>query len=101
MASEDLIKEVIPSASTKDDVSPLPLPSPVPATLYLCLDSILATSAEIYGVHLSDSSKTVLLKGSDMARYLESLGGKVQVVDFEALKAAAPPAPPPSAKAAA
>ncbi|ORX33389.1 hypothetical protein BD324DRAFT_654183 [Kockovaella imperatae] len=99
LASEDLIKEVIPSAQSKDDVSSLALPS-IPSTLHVCLDSALASSSEAYGVHLTSSSKTVLLKGTDLKSYLESLtsGGNVQVVDFAALKAAAPaPSAPASA----
>jgi prolyl-tRNA synthetase len=103
LASEDLIKEVIPSAGSKDDVSPLPLPTPIPSTLNLVLDAAVAESAEQHAVHLTSSSSTILLKGSDIKSYLESLyeGGQgVKVVDFKEIKASAP-APQPKKEAAA
>ncbi|WWD16234.1 proline-tRNA ligase [Kwoniella shandongensis] len=93
LASEDLIKEVLPSAATKDDVSALALPKPVPQTLHLILDAALAQSEEQHAVHLTASSTTVLLKGSDIKSYLDSLlenGEGVKVVDFAELKASAP-----------
>jgi prolyl-tRNA synthetase len=95
LANEDLIKDILPSASTKDDVSPLPLPTPIPETLYLVLDKVVAGSEEVYAVHLGKSSSTILMKGVEIKQYLESLGGGkegVRVVDFEEL-AAANPAP--------
>jgi prolyl-tRNA synthetase len=92
LASEDLIKEVIPSASSKDDVSALPLPTPVPSTLHLLLDSALAASSAEHAVHLTASSSTILLKGSDIKAYLDSLvqGEGVKIVDFAELKSEAP-----------
>lgn len=104
LASEDLIKEVLPSAGSKDDVSPLPLPSPIPSTLHVCLDSVLASSSADHAVHLTSSSKTIVLKGVDIKKYLESLvaggEGEVKVIDFEELKKNAP-APAPKKEAAA
>ncbi|KAK4689110.1 prolyl-tRNA synthetase, partial [Tremellales sp. Uapishka_1] len=93
LASEDLIKEVIPSAASKDDVSPLPLPAPVPETLHLLLDSALASSSSSHALHLTASSSTILLKGTDIKSYLESIVSAaegVKVVDFAELKNAAP-----------
>lgn len=104
LASEDLIKEVLPSAGSKDDVSALPLSSPVPETLHVLLDSVLANSSSEYAVHLSKSSSTILLKGADIKQYLDSLvkkEGGVEVVDFAVLKAAQPPAPAKENKTAA
>lgn len=105
LASEDLIKEVIPSAASKDDVSALPLPTPVPSTLHLLLDAALASSADEHAIHLTSSSSTIFLKGTDIKQYLESLvqgreGDGVQIVDFKEIKANAP-APPPKKEAAA
>jgi len=103
LASEDLIKEVIPSAASKNDVSPLPLPSPVPETLHLLLDSEVANSTAEHAVHLTSSSSTILLKGVDIKSYLESLVSNkdgVKIVDFKEIKANAP-APPPKKEAAA
>ena len=97
LASEDLIKEVIPSAGSKDDVSPLPLPAPIPETLHLILDSEVANSSAQHAVHLTNSSSTILLKGVDIKSYLESLVANkdgVKVVDFKEIRANAP-APPP------
>ncbi|WVR05466.1 proline-tRNA ligase [Kwoniella sp. DSM 27419] len=98
LASEDLIKEVVPSSASKDDISALALPTPVPETLHLVLDAALAKSEEDHAFHLTASSTTVLLKGSDIKSYLDSLvqGDGVKVVDFAELKANAP-APEPRA----
>lgn len=89
LASEDLIKQVLPTAASKDDVSPLPLAS-IPSTLFLLLDQALATSDELHAVHMSASSSTVLLKGTEIKAYLESLkegeGEGVKVVDFSEFK---------------
>ena len=96
LASEDLIKQVIPAASSKDDVSPLPLES-IPSTLYVVLDQALAQSEQSYALHMSASSSTVLMKGTDIKVYLESLvsgesgsdatgAGAVKIVDFSELK---------------
>ena len=90
LASEDTIKEVIPSAASKDDVSSLALPAPVPSSLHLVLDSALASSSTPYAVHLTSSSSTIVIKGKEIKTYLESLGGEVKVVDFAELKAYAP-----------
>jgi len=91
LASEDLIKSVLPSAGSKDDVSPLPLSS-IPETLHLLIDQKLADSQEEHAVHLTASSSTVLIKGGDLKAYLESLkeGGEVKIVDFTQVRAAAP-----------
>ena len=99
LAPEDLIKEIIPSASTKDDVSALPLPSPVPATLHLLLDAAIASSSNEWAVHLTSSSSTVLLKGGDVQKYLESLNGEgeVRVIDFADMKAPEAPKKEPAA----
>jgi prolyl-tRNA synthetase len=88
LASEDLIKSVLPSAGSKDDVSPLPLSS-IPETLHLLIDQKLAESQEEHAVHLTASSSTVLIKGGDLKSYLESLqqGGEVKIVDFDKVKA--------------
>lgn len=102
LASEDLIKQVVPSAASKDDVSALPLPSPVPTTLFVLLDSALASSSDAYALHLTSSASTVFLKGTELKAYLESLTATpegVRVVDFAELKANAP-APAPRAPAA-
>ncbi|WVQ99040.1 proline-tRNA ligase [Kwoniella sp. CBS 9459] len=98
LASEDLIKEVIPSAASKDDVSAVALPTPIPETLHLLLDAALAQSEEQHALHLTSSATTVLLKGSDIKSYFDSLvqGDGVKVVDFAELKASAP-APAPKA----
>ncbi|KGB79560.3 hypothetical protein CNBG_5398 [Cryptococcus deuterogattii R265] len=91
LASEDLIKQVIPSAASKDDVSAFALPKPVPETLHLLLDAELAKSEEQHAVHLTSSATTLLIKGSDIKAYLDSLveGEGVKVVDFAELKASA------------
>lgn len=93
LASEDLIKSVLPSAGSKDDVSPLPLSS-IPETLHCLLDQKLAESQEEHAVHLTASSTTVLIKGGDLKSYLESLkeGGDVKLVDFSQVKAEPKPA---------
>jgi prolyl-tRNA synthetase len=103
LANEDLIKQVLPSAGSKDDVSALPLASPAPAELKVILDATLASSNDEYAVHLAQSSTTILLKGKDIKVYLDSLINEgVEVVDFAALKAAQPaPSPAPSKSAAA
>lgn len=97
LASEDLIKDVLPSAGSKDDVSALSLPAPVPATLHLVLDKELAEASEDFAVHLTRSSSTILLKGTDIKSYLESLveaEGAVKIVDLAELQASVPaPAP--------
>ncbi|OWZ80070.1 proline-tRNA ligase [Cryptococcus neoformans Bt85] len=92
LASEDLIKEVIPSAASKDDVSAFALPKPVPETLHLLLDAKLAKSEEQHAIHLTSSATTLLIKGSDIKAYLDNLveGEGVKVIDFAELKASAP-----------
>ncbi|WVQ78598.1 proline-tRNA ligase [Cryptococcus sp. DSM 104549] len=103
LAQEVLIKEVLPSAASKDDVSALALPTPVPETLHVLLDAAVAQSEENHAVHLTSSATTILLKGSDIKTYLDSLiqGDGVRVVDFAELQASAPaPAPAPPAAAA-
>ncbi|EIW66374.1 hypothetical protein TREMEDRAFT_45824 [Tremella mesenterica DSM 1558] len=82
LASLDLIKEVIPAAQTPEDVSPLLLTSPIPETLHVVLDAALAESEEIFAIHGTTSGSSVLLKGTEIKIWLESLGGEVQVVDF-------------------
>ncbi|KAL1411004.1 hypothetical protein Q8F55_001949 [Vanrija albida] len=98
LANEDLIKQVIPSAASKDDVSSLALPAPVPATLFLLLDAAIASSSEDFALHLTSSATTVVLKGTEVKAYLESISSPeaVRVVDFVELKASAP-APAPKA----
>ena len=93
LASEDLIKSVLPSAASKDDVSPLSLSS-IPETLFLLIDQKLAESTEEHAVHLTASSSTVLIKGSELKSYLESLsqGGEVRTTDFTQVKAEPKPA---------
>lgn len=91
-----------PWARTDDviSVSPLPLPSPVPSTLHLLLDAALASSADPYAVHLTSSSSTIFLKGTDIKTYLESIVSEasgVRVVDFSELKSAAPAEKPAAA----
>lgn len=101
LANEDLIKQVIPSAASKDDVSALSLPAPVPSTLYIILDSALASSSDSFALHLTSSSSTVLLKGSEIKAYLESVTASpeaIRVVDFVELKASAPAAAPKAPK---
>ncbi|WWC60772.1 proline-tRNA ligase [Kwoniella dejecticola CBS 10117] len=106
LSSEDLIKSVFPSAASKDDVSALALPSPKDENIYLILDQALANSEDQHAFHLTSSSSTILLKGSDIKTYLESLiegeGDKqtVRLVDFAELKANAPAPPPAGAKPA-
>ncbi|EJT51495.1 proline-tRNA ligase [Trichosporon asahii var. asahii CBS 2479] len=100
LAAADLIKQVIPSAESKDDVSALPLPSPVPSTLFIVLDKAVASSSDLFALHLTTSASTVFLKGTDVKAYLESIAPSpeaVRVVDFAELKANAPA---PQAKAA-
>ncbi|BEJ12307.1 hypothetical protein CspHIS471_0207670 [Cutaneotrichosporon sp. HIS471] len=93
LANEDLIKQVVPSAASKDDVSALPLPAPVPSTLFVVLDSALAASSDAFALHLTSSASTVLLKGTEIKAYLQSLTATpdaVRVLDFAELKANAP-----------
>lgn len=58
------------------------------------LDSSLAASTSLYAVHPTTSDSTIFLSGVDLAKFLTSLGDSVKVVDFAALKAAAPAAAP-------
>ncbi|ODN75029.1 bifunctional glutamate/proline-tRNA ligase [Cryptococcus amylolentus CBS 6039] len=92
LASEDLIKEVLPSAASKDDVSALAVPAPKAETLHLLLDAALAQSEDAFALHLTTSATTVLIKGSEIKKYLDNVAGGegVKVVDFAELKAAAP-----------
>ncbi|KAL7424289.1 hypothetical protein Q5752_001879 [Cryptotrichosporon argae] len=98
LASEDLIKEVIPSTASKDDVSALPLPSPLSDKadfkLYLLLDQALVESEALHAVHLTASSSTALLSGPQIKAYLESVVSApldLRVVNFAALASVAPP----------
>ncbi|WVQ76515.1 proline-tRNA ligase [Cryptococcus sp. DSM 104548] len=92
LASEDLIKDVLPSAGSKDDVSALAVPAPKAETLHLLLDAALAQSDDAFALHLTTSATTVLIKGSDIKKYLDNIAGGegVKVVDFAELKASAP-----------
>lgn len=95
LASLDLVKEVLPSAQSADDVSVLSISAPAPENVIFVLDSSLASSEEEYAVHLSKSSTTVLVKGKDLKSWIEGLGKngqEVKVLDFAA--AAASPAEP-------
>jgi prolyl-tRNA synthetase len=61
--------------------------------LHLVLDSVVAGSDAVYGVHLGTSATTILLKGVQIKEYLESLKGGVEgvrVVDFKELAASQP-----------
>lgn len=50
------------------------------------IDEALATSSETFAVKAGASDKTLLLKGSDIAKYLESTGAKSHLIDFTELK---------------
>lgn len=90
LASEDLLKETLGSAS-KDDVTPLSLSQPAPETLHIVLDAAIA-QAPLVAVHGTTSATTLVLKGEDVASYVKGLKkeGEVKVVDFEELKAQQP-----------
>lgn len=63
------------------------------------VDSSLAASSSLYAVHPSTSDSTIFLSGTDLAKFLTSLGkDSIKTVDFAALKAAAPAAPPKADK---
>lgn len=88
LASEDLLKETLGSAS-KDDVTPLSIPQPAPETLHIVLDAAIKDEA-LVAVHGATSASTVLMSGKDVAEYVKALkgAGEVKEVDFKELKAA-------------
>ncbi|WWD01051.1 proline-tRNA ligase [Kwoniella sp. B9012] len=105
LASEDLIKSVLPSSASKDDVSALALPAnpTIDENIHLILDQSLAQSQDQHALHLTSSNTTILLKGQDIKSYLDSISkdNAVRLVDFAELKASAPAPTAPAAKPAA
>ncbi|PWN50876.1 putative proline-tRNA ligase [Violaceomyces palustris] len=105
LAAPDLLQEFL--GATKDDVSPLSINSANAAPLIVALDSAIASSSESFAVHASSADQTLFMTGTDIAKYLESTGAKVNFLNFEELKNAAPAAPaaakpasaPPASKA--
>lgn len=49
------------------------------------LDQSLATSSGRYAVHAASSEKSIFLPGTDIAKYLESTGADLKIVDFSKL----------------
>jgi prolyl-tRNA synthetase len=70
-------------------VSPLSITAANASSVVLVLDSALASSDDTFVMHAFSSEKSVALKGTDIAKYLQSTGVKTHTVNFEELKAAA------------
>ena len=102
LATPELLTEFL--NATKDDVSPLSINKDNSASLIVALDAALATSMDSFAVHAASAEETLFMTGAEIAKYLQSTGAKVEVVDFEKLKAeaaAAAAAPKPSKPSAA
>lgn len=89
IASDDLLKETLGSAS-KDDVSPLAL-TKAPETLHIVLDKAIE-SAGLVALHGENSETSVIMKGEEVVKFVKGLkgDGEVKVVDFEEMKKAQP-----------
>ncbi|GHJ87251.1 hypothetical protein NliqN6_3653 [Naganishia liquefaciens] len=97
VASEDLMKEVMPGVQSKDDLSILLLPAPLAPTLHVLIDEALVSSSAPIAIHGSSSASTVFLAGAQIKSFLESLQdaqtnaaegavAQIRVVDFTAMK---------------
>lgn len=91
LAAADVLQETF--GATKDDVSPLSINKANAEKIVVALDASLAASSDKQAVHAGSSDKTLLLSGQDIAKYLESTGTKVEIIDFAALKAETATAP--------
>lgn len=89
---------MLTGTSSYVSVSALLLPAPLSPNLHVLLDSTLASSEALYALHVASSSETILLKGTDVKAYINSLRAEdapevsatstgVREVDFAALKA--------------
>ncbi|KDN36289.1 putative proline-tRNA ligase [Tilletiaria anomala UBC 951] len=88
LAAPELLQEFF--NATKDDVSPLSITSSNASQITLVIDSALASSSDSFALKAGSSDKTMLLKGTDIAKYLESSGAKAHLIDFAELKKDAP-----------
>ncbi|SPO38151.1 probable proline-tRNA ligase [Pseudozyma flocculosa] len=87
LATPELLKEFL--GATKDDVSPLSINTNNAGPLIVALDAALATSSDSFAVHAAAADQTLFMTGAEIAKYLQSTGAKVEVVDFSKLKAEA------------
>lgn len=104
LAAPELLKEFL--NASKDDVSALSITRENASQLVAVLDAGLATSTDHFAVHAASSEQTLFMTGAEIAKYLQSTGVKLEVVDFAKLKAeAATPvakaSAPPSSSASA
>lgn len=76
-------------------MSPLALDEQTFPKVVTILDESLASSAAPFAVHALASDSTIFLSGKDISTYLHALEGetKINVIDFEQLKAEAGAAP--------
>lgn len=56
------------------------------------LSASLASSTEKFAIHPSTSAETIFLSGTELAKFLHSLGKEITEVDFESMKVDAPAA---------
>lgn len=96
LAAPEVLKEFL--NATKDDVSALSITKDNASQLIAILDASLAISTDHFAVHASSSEQTLFMTGAEIAKYLQSTGVKLEVIDFAKLKAEAAT---PAAKASA
>ncbi|KAJ1032388.1 hypothetical protein NDA16_000415 [Ustilago loliicola] len=87
LAAPEVLKEFL--NATKDDVSALSITKDNASQLIAVLDASLATSTDHFAVHAASSEETLFMTGAEIAKYLQSTGVKLEVVDFAKLKAEA------------
>ncbi|SPO22873.1 probable proline-tRNA ligase [Ustilago trichophora] len=87
LAAPEILKEFL--NATKDDVSALSITKDNASQLIAVLDASLATSTDHFAVHAASSEQTLFMTGAEIAKYLQSTGVKLEVVDFAKLKAEA------------
>ncbi len=87
LAAPEVLKDFL--NATKDDVSALSITKDNASQLIAVLDASLATSTDTFAVHAASSEETLFMTGAEIAKYLQSTGVKLEVVDFAKLKAEA------------
>ncbi|PWZ00860.1 putative proline-tRNA ligase [Testicularia cyperi] len=87
LATPELLTEFL--KANKDTVSALSITKDNAAQLIAVLDASIATSTEHFAVRAASSEETLFMTGAEIAKYLQSTGVKLEVVDFDKLKAEA------------
>lgn len=87
LAAPEILQDFL--GANKDTVSALSINKQNAAQLIVVLDAGLAASTDHFAVHAASAEETIFMTGAEIAKYLQSTGVKLEVLDFDKLKAEA------------